>query len=147
MIHESARHALEQRKKYARWLDADDAVVVANAMLIIIGRALNMLKRQIEAQDLRGGRGVQRAADGQADRGARAAKGRGRSGLPAMRQAHAPPQIGQGRFLGMLRLSGLQTDPAGMREAGGTLLTALTGLTILSMRSIRSIRSWTGLCG
>lgn len=50
MVHESARHALEQRKKYACWLDADDAVVVANAMLIIIGRALNMLKSQIEAQ-------------------------------------------------------------------------------------------------
>ncbi|MCU0857165.1 MAG: four helix bundle suffix domain-containing protein [Pontiellaceae bacterium] len=50
MVHESARHALEQRKKYARWLDSDDAVVAANAMLIIIGRALNMLKSQIEAQ-------------------------------------------------------------------------------------------------
>ena len=50
MVHESAKHALEQRKKYARWLDADDAVVVANAMLIIIGRALKMLKGQIEAQ-------------------------------------------------------------------------------------------------
>jgi four helix bundle suffix protein len=50
MVHQSARHALEQRKKYARWLDADDAVMVANAMLIIIGRALNMLKSQIEAQ-------------------------------------------------------------------------------------------------
>lgn len=50
MVHESARHALEQRRKYASWLDADDAVVVANAMLIIIGRALTMLKRQIEAQ-------------------------------------------------------------------------------------------------
>jgi len=50
MVHESAKHALEQRRKYARWLDSDDAVVVANAMLIVIGRALNMLKRQIEAQ-------------------------------------------------------------------------------------------------
>jgi restriction system protein len=50
MVHESARHALEQRTKYARWLDSDDPVVVANAMLIIIGRALNMLKSQIEAQ-------------------------------------------------------------------------------------------------
>lgn len=50
MVHESAKHALEQRRKYARWLDGDDAVIVANAMLIIIGRALNMLKRQIEAQ-------------------------------------------------------------------------------------------------
>jgi four helix bundle suffix protein len=50
MVHESARHALEQRKKYAQWLDSDDDVAVANAMLIIIGRALNMLKSQIEAQ-------------------------------------------------------------------------------------------------
>ncbi len=50
MVHESAKHALEQRKKYAHWLDAGDAVVVANAMLIIIGRALNMLKSQIESQ-------------------------------------------------------------------------------------------------
>jgi four helix bundle suffix protein len=50
MVHQSAKHALQQRKKYARWLDADDAVVVANAMLIVIGRALNMLKSQIEAQ-------------------------------------------------------------------------------------------------
>ena len=50
MVHESAKHALKQRKKYAPWLDSDDAVVVANAMLIIIGRTLNMLKSQIEAQ-------------------------------------------------------------------------------------------------
>jgi len=50
MVHESAKHALEQRKKYARWLDSDDAVVVANAMLVILGRLLKMLKRQKEAQ-------------------------------------------------------------------------------------------------
>jgi restriction system protein len=50
MVHESAKHALEQRRKYARWLDAADPVVVANAMLIILGRALNMLKSQITAQ-------------------------------------------------------------------------------------------------
>lgn len=50
VVHESAKHALEQRKKYARWLDSQDPVVVANAMLLIIGRALNMLKSQIAAQ-------------------------------------------------------------------------------------------------
>jgi four helix bundle suffix protein len=50
MVHESAKHALEQRKKYARWLDSGDDVVVANSMLIIIGRALKMLDRQLEAQ-------------------------------------------------------------------------------------------------
>jgi four helix bundle suffix protein len=50
VIHESAKHALLQRRKYAEWLDADDSVVVANTMLIIIGRATNMLRNQIEAQ-------------------------------------------------------------------------------------------------
>jgi four helix bundle suffix protein len=50
MVRESARHALQQRKKYASWLDADNLVIVANAMLIIIGRAMKMLKRQIETQ-------------------------------------------------------------------------------------------------
>jgi len=50
VVHESAKHALEQRKKYAKWLDSEDDVVVANAMLIIIGRAVNMLKKQIAAQ-------------------------------------------------------------------------------------------------
>ena len=50
MVHESAKHAREQRRKYARWLDSEDPVVVANAMLIMIGRALNMLKSQIAAQ-------------------------------------------------------------------------------------------------
>jgi restriction system protein len=50
LVHESAKHAMEQRKKYAAWLDAADAIIVANAMLIIIGLALNMLKSQIAAQ-------------------------------------------------------------------------------------------------
>lgn len=50
VVHESAKHALTQRRKYARWLDAQDPVVFANAMLIIIGRALNMLKSQIASQ-------------------------------------------------------------------------------------------------
>lgn len=51
LVHESAKHAREQRKKYAAWLDSPDPVVVANAMLIILSRALNMLKSQIAAQD------------------------------------------------------------------------------------------------
>lgn len=50
MVHESAKHALRQREKYAAWLKSPDPVVVANAMLIIIGRTLNMLKKQIAAQ-------------------------------------------------------------------------------------------------
>ncbi|MCX6360648.1 MAG: four helix bundle suffix domain-containing protein [Armatimonadetes bacterium] len=50
LIHESAKHVLAQRSKYRRWLDSDDGLVVANAMLIIITRAMAMLKRLIEAQ-------------------------------------------------------------------------------------------------
>ncbi|AMV34303.1 Topoisomerase DNA binding C4 zinc finger [Pirellula sp. SH-Sr6A] len=50
VVHESAKHARLQRRKYADWLDSNDPVVVANAMLVIIGRALNMLKSQIESQ-------------------------------------------------------------------------------------------------
>ena len=50
IVHESAKHALTQRRKYAIWLDSQDPVVVANAMHLIIGRALNMLKSQIAAQ-------------------------------------------------------------------------------------------------
>ena len=49
-IRESAKHALEQRRKYAPWLDSDDPLIVANAMLIIITRAMNMLRSQIEAK-------------------------------------------------------------------------------------------------
>jgi four helix bundle suffix protein len=50
LVHESAKHVLAQREKYREWLDSDDDAVVANAMLIIIGRAMNMLKRLIETQ-------------------------------------------------------------------------------------------------
>ena len=49
-VHESARHVLEQRKKYAHWLDNNSDLVVANALLLIISRTMNMLNRQIEAQ-------------------------------------------------------------------------------------------------
>ena len=50
LVHESAKHALQQREKYTRWLDSDDMSVVANAMLIMIGRALKILKNQTAAQ-------------------------------------------------------------------------------------------------
>jgi four helix bundle suffix protein len=49
MVHESAKHAFKQRALYAKWLDSDDDLVVANAMLIIIGRAMKLLDRQLEA--------------------------------------------------------------------------------------------------
>jgi four helix bundle suffix protein len=49
-VHESAKHAITQRAKYAVWLDDPDPVVVANTLLLMISRTLNMLRRQIEAQ-------------------------------------------------------------------------------------------------
>jgi four helix bundle suffix protein len=49
-VHESAKHAISQRAKYALWLDDQDAIVVANTLLLMISRTLNMLKRQIESQ-------------------------------------------------------------------------------------------------
>jgi four helix bundle suffix protein len=49
-VHESAKHAIAQRAKYAPWLDDQDPVVVANTLLLMISRTLNMLKRQIESQ-------------------------------------------------------------------------------------------------
>ena len=49
-VHKAARHAREQRRHDARWLDSEDPLVVANAMRIIIARALKMLKAPIEAQ-------------------------------------------------------------------------------------------------
>ena len=49
-VHDSCVHLLEQQKKFARWLDSDDSMVVANALLVILSRAINMLIRQLEAQ-------------------------------------------------------------------------------------------------
>ncbi|MFM8214406.1 MAG: four helix bundle suffix domain-containing protein, partial [Pirellula sp.] len=49
-VHESAKHAISQRAKYALWLDDQDAIFVANTLLLMISRTLNMLKRQIESQ-------------------------------------------------------------------------------------------------
>jgi four helix bundle suffix protein len=49
-VYESAKHAISQRAKYALWLDDQDAIVVANTLLLMISRTLNMLKRQIESQ-------------------------------------------------------------------------------------------------
>lgn len=49
-VHESAKHAISQRAKYATWLDDQDPIVVANTLLLLISRTLNMLRRQIESQ-------------------------------------------------------------------------------------------------
>lgn len=49
-LHESAVYQMAQYAKFAKWLDADDDTLVANAMLILLGRVLNMLQHQLKAQ-------------------------------------------------------------------------------------------------
>lgn len=50
IVHDACRHVLQQKAKFARWLDADDHETVANALLILIARVINMLNHQLEAQ-------------------------------------------------------------------------------------------------
>ena len=50
VMHDSCVHILEQQKKFAQWLNSDDDTVVANAALILISRAINMLSHQLQAQ-------------------------------------------------------------------------------------------------
>lgn len=49
-LHDSAVYTLAQYDKFARWLDADEPETVANAMLILLNRVLNMLGKQLVAQ-------------------------------------------------------------------------------------------------
>ena len=48
--HDSAVHLLAQERKFARWLGSEDSATVANAMLIIISRAIGALTNQLESQ-------------------------------------------------------------------------------------------------
>ena len=48
--HDSCAQVLEQKKKFAPWLDQDDDTLAANALLILISRTINMLNRQLQAQ-------------------------------------------------------------------------------------------------
>lgn len=41
--HDSCVHILAQKAKFARWLDCDDSLTVANALLILINRTVNMM--------------------------------------------------------------------------------------------------------
>ncbi len=50
LAHDASRHILRQKAKFDRWLEADDAEIVANALLILIARVINMLNHQLDAQ-------------------------------------------------------------------------------------------------
>jgi len=50
MVHDACGHILSQKRKFALWLDSDSDEVVANVLLIMIARVINMLNRQMEHQ-------------------------------------------------------------------------------------------------
>ena len=50
MVHDACAHILVQKRKFAHWLESDDDTVMANALLILIARVINMLNHQMESQ-------------------------------------------------------------------------------------------------
>jgi four helix bundle suffix protein len=50
VVRDAALHVLAQRKKFARWLDSPDDTAAANALLILCGRVIALLTRQLESQ-------------------------------------------------------------------------------------------------
>ena len=50
LMHDACCHILVQKKKFDRWLKSDSDIEVANALLIMLGRAINMLNHQMQAQ-------------------------------------------------------------------------------------------------
>lgn len=50
VVHYACAHILAQQRKFTTWLESDDDVTVANVLLILIARVINMLNRQMESQ-------------------------------------------------------------------------------------------------
>lgn len=50
VVHDACVHILSQQKKFAKWLDSDNDETMANVLLILIARVINMLNHQLEAQ-------------------------------------------------------------------------------------------------
>ncbi len=50
LIHDSCQHILNQKAKFACWLDSGNDEIMANVLLIIIARVINMLNHQMENQ-------------------------------------------------------------------------------------------------
>lgn len=50
VVRESCAHILAQQAKFSRWLDSADHEVVANCLLILLSRTINMLGHQLQAQ-------------------------------------------------------------------------------------------------
>jgi len=50
VAHDACRHILNQKQKFAEWLESDNDETMANCLLILIARVINMLNRQLKAQ-------------------------------------------------------------------------------------------------
>jgi restriction system protein len=50
VLRDSCAHILTQRNKFTRWLDSGDHEVVANCLLILLSRTINMLSHQLQSQ-------------------------------------------------------------------------------------------------
>ncbi len=50
VVHDACAHILAQKKKFAKWLDSGNDETMANALLILIARVINMLNHQLESQ-------------------------------------------------------------------------------------------------
>jgi len=50
VVHDGCAHILTQQKKFAQWLDSGDDTVIANTLMILISRTINMLNHQMESQ-------------------------------------------------------------------------------------------------
>ena len=50
LVHDACAHILVQKRKFAQWLDSDSDEIMANALLILIARVINMLNHQMESQ-------------------------------------------------------------------------------------------------
>ena len=50
VVRDACSHILAQKRKFAQWLESGDDVTMANTLLILIARVINMLNRQMETQ-------------------------------------------------------------------------------------------------
>lgn len=48
ILHDYWKYLLAEKRKFARWLESDDAIIVANALIVLIHRTVGMLGRQLE---------------------------------------------------------------------------------------------------
>jgi len=50
VVHDACSHILAQKRKFAKWLESDSDEIMANCLLILIARTINMLNHQMEKQ-------------------------------------------------------------------------------------------------